>query len=140
MIERTMFAVGAGVSASSRPMDRLTSLGSTRGSEDLGSTQDGGPRIGAGNPFQDAPQAGASQRPFGMGTEKTTEDMLRDIWARPLAGSQNQTPSGAGNASQAPQDGSRTSIASDFRAAMGVDRRSSGLFGGPFDAGESITS
>ena len=130
---------GAGMAAASRPLDRLTSLSSARGSEDLNATADAAPRMGTSNPFQDPPQAGIPQRSHGTAAEKTTEDMLRDIWARPLAGSQNPAPFGAGGASSVPQDGPRASIASDFRAAMGVDRRLSGPFGAPFDAGEVMT-
>ena len=127
------------MAAASRPLDRLTSLGSARGSEDFNATADVAPRMSTGNPFQDPPQVGVSQRAHGTAAEKTTEDMLRDIWARPLAGSQNPAPFAAGGQSSVPPDGPRTSIASDFRAAMGVDRRLSGPFDAPFDAGEVMT-
>ena len=127
-----------------QPLDRFNPLGPRRGSEDLnpgGPFQDGR-GSGLGGAFGDPPRDGA--RPFGMGMAAggTTESMLRDIWARPLAGSQSQAPSGPGASGAAQMEPSRSSVAGlqDFRAAMGpmgVGRQGSGPFAAPFGAGES---
>lgn len=136
------------LSGSGKTLDqRLTSLGSTRGSEDLNLFQgdrmisQGDRSTGLGGPFQDPRRDG--QRPFGMGAgDGSTESLLRDIWARPVAPqpSQSQAPGGMGPISAAQDGAPRPSIASDFRAAMGVNRREPGPFGAPFDAGQLLKS
>ncbi len=117
-----------------------SSLGSRRGSEDLNLGPNLGPNFSDGRAmglegaFQDPQRDGS--RPFGMGMAAggTTESMLRDIWARPLAGPQSQPPLGAG-AGGGQTEPNRNSITSDFRAMMGVGRQGSGPFAGPFGSG-----